>query len=150
MIQKIELIHPLKNRWSIRWNLADTEDGFTCESKEFIGKPSPELIKKTILDWHNAEIDRKILSGHTWRGKPVWLSSENQFNYKASFDLAVQTDGESLPVKCKFGDDDNPDYHIFQDLDEFREFYRSIVDYIQSTVESGWSAKDSINWSDYD
>jgi hypothetical protein len=39
---------------------------------------------------------------------PVWLSTENQFNYKAAFDLATQTGGKSLPVTFKFGSTNNP------------------------------------------
>ena len=39
---------------------------------------------------------------------PVWLSSENQFNYKAAYDLAVQTGGATLPVTFKFGTDEVP------------------------------------------
>ena len=41
----------------------------------------------------NDERDEKIVSGFVWRDMQVWLSSENQFNYKAAYDLAVQTKG---------------------------------------------------------
>ena len=28
----------------------------------------------------------------------IWLSSENQFNYKVAYDLALQTNGANLPI----------------------------------------------------
>lgn len=28
----------------------------------------------------------------------MWLSQENQYDYKAAYDLAFQTDGKTLPV----------------------------------------------------
>jgi hypothetical protein len=54
---------------------------------------------------------------------PVWLSSENQFNYKAAYDLAVQTGGATLPVTFKFGTDEVPQYREFVTLEELTDFY---------------------------
>ena len=56
---------------------------------------------------------------------PVWLSTENQYNYKAAYDLAVQTGGETLPVTFKFGSDEQPEYHTFEKLDESEGLLRS-------------------------
>ena len=85
----------------------------TWTYEQFLQPVSLEYIKNIILDWYNKEIDNKILSGFVWNDMPVWLSSENQFNYKAAYDLAVQTNGASLPVTFKFGTTDNPIYHTF-------------------------------------
>ncbi len=41
-------------------------------------------IRSTVITWHNRETDKDILSGFTYENVPVWLSSENQFNYKAA------------------------------------------------------------------
>lgn len=89
------------------------------------------------------------MSGFVWRNMPVWLSSENQFNYKAAYDLAVQTGGASLPVRFKFGTDDNPQYHTFTDLQEMADFYTSAMAYVNTTLNAGWEEKDSIDWSVY-
>lgn len=52
-----------------------------------------EEIKEAILADINTQTDEKILTGFVWNDKPVWLSSENQFNFKAAYDLAIQTQG---------------------------------------------------------
>lgn len=97
----------------------------------------------------NEDIDMKILSGFEWNGMAVWLSSENQFNYKAAYDLAVQTGGANLPVMFKFGTTENPVYHTFESVDELTQFYVSAMSYINMTLNEGWRMKDSINWDAY-
>ena len=84
-----------------------------------------------------------------WKGRQVWLSQENQFNYKAAYDLAVQTDGENLPVTFKFGNDERPFYYEFKTKSELEEFYLSMQKFINEQIAIGWAKKDSINWDDY-
>lgn len=116
----------------------------------FSEKPTLAQVKSIIISQINSDIDGKILSGFVWRGMPVWLSSENQFNYKAAYDLAVQTGGASLPVRFKFGTDDEPQYHTFSDLQEFADFYTSAMAFVNGTLNDGWAEKDAIDWSVYD
>lgn len=112
-------------------------------------KPSLTYIQNLILGWHNKQIDEKILSGFKWNDMPVWLSSENQFNYKAAYDLAVQTGGANLPVTFKFGSTDEPVYHTFATLEELNSFYLSAMKYINDTLAEGWKEKDAIDWNAY-
>ena len=42
----------------------------------------------------------------TWNDIPVWLSTENQLNFKSVYDMAVQAAGASLPVEFKLGEQD--------------------------------------------
>ena len=114
------------------------------------GKPSIEQVKGIILDTMNKEIDQKILSGMVWKEMPVWLSSENQFNYKAAYDLAVMSQGQSLPVVFKFGTTENPVYYSFGTLEDISEFYISAMAHINRTLEEGWKKKDTIDWSVYE
>lgn len=95
----------------------------TWMSEMFHYRPSINDIRNVILKYYNDRIDTKILKGFSWNGIPVWLSSENQFNYKAAYDLAIQTQGASLPVTFKFGTDEQPVYHTFTDINEFTSFY---------------------------
>ena len=83
------------------------------------------------------------MSGFEYEGNLVWLSSENQFNYKAAYDLAVQTDGATLPVKFKFGTDEQPVYRIFDSMADLTEFYTSAMRFIQNTLDAGWQRKDT-------
>ena len=89
-IKLIECVSPARNRWRIRWDVQEREDGSASYMEEgFVGRPHMDTIKSVITDWCNEQIDREILSGFLYEGMPVWLSSENQFNYK---DQSVMTD----------------------------------------------------------
>jgi hypothetical protein len=79
----------------------------------------------------------------------VWLSSENQFNYKAAYDLAIQTNGANLPIKFKFGSTEDPIYYTFESIGDLQDFYISAMNFINTTLNEGWNKKDSINWEDY-
>lgn len=79
----------------------------------------------------------------------MWLSSENQFNYKAAYDLAVQTNGANLPQVFKFGSTENPEYYKFETVEELTDFYTKATTYINQCLAVGWAKKDNINWDDY-
>ena len=114
------------------------------------GKPTLEQIKNIVLNAINKEVDNKILSGFVWKDMSIWLSTENQFNYKAAYDLAVMSQGKTLPVMFKFGTTDNPVYYTFETLEDISDFYISAMDYINTVLSEGWKQKDSIDWSVYE
>ena len=139
-------------------NLAEVihnEDGTTtemCTWKEhlFANVPSINQLKRFVLDAINKDVDDAILSGFTWRDYSVWLSSENQFNYKAAYDLAIQTGGANLPVVFKFGTAKNPVYHKFDNVEDLSDFYIKAAKHINEQLAIGWAKKDSIDWSVYE
>ncbi len=146
----IECVSPRKNKWKVRWNITEKEDGSSdWYEQDYDHKPTLEEIRDTIVKFHNGQVDAKILSGFSWKDMPVWLSSENQFNYKASFDLAVQTNGQNLPVRFKFGTDKDPKYYDFKTIDELSDFYTSAIKFINDTLQEGWAEKDSVDFSVY-
>lgn len=154
-IKYIECINPNKNKYRIRWDFvphydADgIEDGVEYYEHEFLYKPSLSEIKEIVLNGYNKIIDQQILEGFEWNGMPVWLSTENQFNYKAAYDLAVQTQGTSLPVMFKFGTTEEPAYYTFEDMESFTDFYTKAMTYINTKLLEGWQLKDSIDWNVY-
>lgn len=113
--------------------------------QRFDHKPTLTEIEETIKITINSETDNKILSGFIWEGMPVWLSSENQFNYKMAYDLAFQSEGASLPVTFKFGTDDKPKYHTFESLSEFNDFYLAMSKHITDTIKAGWDEKEQLH-----
>lgn len=119
--------------------------------KKQVPSPTLEQLKADVIAGVDALTDEKILSGFVWEGKPVWLSQEKQFNFKAAYDLAVQTSGMSLPVKFKLGEtaDGEPVYHTFGTLEEIQSFYLDAIRYIQQCLNEGWEKKDGIDWSKY-
>lgn len=115
----------------------------------FYSKPTLEEVKTIITNFINEQTDLKILSGLRYDNQLVWLSAENQANYKAAYDLAVQTQGESLPYKVKLGTEDTPVYKEFSTLQDFKAFYLSVQRHINDTINEGWARKDAIDWSLY-
>ena len=144
------IVERIGKTYYVRWGYK-TENGETTYNQiEFPYKPTVDIIKDIILGIENSKIDKEILTGFTWNGMSVWLSSENQFNYKAAYDLAAQTNGGSLPVTFKFGDTENPVYHEFKTLDDIADFYIKAMSHVNNTLKEGWESKDSIDWSLYE
>lgn len=119
------------------------------QEKRFSYLPTFDEIKNLITDYYNCQINEEILCGFVWNGMQIWLTNENQFNYKAAYDLAVQTNGATLPVKFKFGDNSNAVYYVFTNLETLSDFYVKAIEHIKSALEKGWQKKDSINWDVY-
>lgn len=126
---------------------SDSETGYNYRQRFNGSKPSLDDVKTVVINQINANTDANILSGFVWNDMPVWLSTENQLNYKAAYDMAVQTQGASLPAKFKFGTDDNPVYHTFESLDVFEDFFTSMLKHVSDAIDAGWVEKDGIDWS---
>lgn len=143
-----------RSRLIISYECQPLEDGVHATWYEiyFYKKPYPvvtfEMVKEAIIADINAQTDEKILKGFVWNDKPVWLSSENQFNFKAAYDLAVQTDGANLPVKFKLGETEKGKsiYYTFDNTELLMDFYTKAVGFINSCLNEGWDRKESINW----
>lgn len=139
------------NIYLICWDYKEIDEkNASWVYERVIGKRTIAWIKNLILGYYNNEVDNKILNNFSWNGMPVWLSSENQFNYKAAYDLAVQTQGKSLPVTFKFGSTEEPVYYTFTNLEELSQFYMAAINFINTTLSDGWVKKDSIDWSVYE
>lgn len=135
-----------RSKWELIYGFGtDGVSGWTWRER-FSRKPTMDEIKDIIVKQINANTDEKILSGLIWKDMPIWLSAENQFNYKAAYDLAVQTGGASLPVTFKFGTDASPIYYTFETLEDFNDFYTTSLTFIQTTLAECWREKDSVNW----
>ena len=136
-----------RNKWELIYGYGkdseDEETGYNYRQR-FNYKPTPEECIEIICNLVNSLTDEKILRGFSWRDMPVWLSSENQFNYKSAYDLAVQTGGETLPERFKFGTDGKPLYYTFDNIDDFSDFYMSLSKYVRSVLDAGWDEKDNV------
>ena len=119
------------------------------------GKRTEAAMRKLIADWYDPETDAKILNGMVWTSLsgeeiPVYLSTENQFNFKSAYDLAVQKNGATLPVTFKMGEKNGvPVYHTFETMEEADDFYTKAVAFINQTLAEGWAKKDNFDWSLY-
>lgn len=121
------------------------EDGIGYDYRHTFDHIPTTMEVLTVITNHVNELtDQKILSGYQWNGMNVWLSSENQFNFKAAYDVAVQTGGMTLPVKFKLGETDGePNYYVFEDMATFTDFYTKALAYIIEILNTGWIEKDA-------
>lgn len=146
----LECTNPVKDKWRVRWDVLEKENGTADYMEEvFCHRPADEEIRSTVMSWYNTQTDAAILSGFNYESMPVWLSQENQFNYKSAYDLAVQTGGGTLPVTFKFGTDTEPHYHTFETLEELTDFYTKAMRHIQNTLANGWKKKDAFDLEEY-
>lgn len=127
----------------------DGKERGTWMSHTFSGLVWPQMIKDFIIEYINKQVTSNIQSKFIWNDKRVWLSLENQMNYKNIYDLAIQTGGQNLPVKVKLGTVENPVYHTFTEVEDIYDFYLKMTKHIEEQLNIGWSKKDSINWEDY-
>ncbi len=148
-VAPIECINPRKNKWRVRWDIEEKDGAASYEEAEFDHRPQMDEVLEVLRNWYNAKTEGLIRTGFVWEKIPVWLSVENQVNYKAAFDLAVQTEGANLPVVFKFGTDEKPVYRTFATTDDLRDFYTAMVSYIQTTLEAGWKEKEAIDVGKY-
>ena len=151
----VECINPYTNKWIVLWDtkkeITERGEEITSHMSEvFNHKPTIEEIKNTILSWYNSVIENSITSSYVWQDIPVWISKENQLNFKIHYDLEMQSNGESLPIIFKLGTMDNPVYYEFKSLDELSSFYTGAIRHIQTVLSKGWEWKDSIDWSIYE
>lgn len=148
-VMLIECTNSVRGLWRIRWDVQVEEDSASYMEEEFNHKPNIDEIKTLILDWYNKKINEHILSGFKYSDMSVWLSSENQFNYKAAHDLAIQTGGASLPVTFKFGTSEEPVYQTFMSEKDISDFYIQVIKFVNETLVEGWKSKDAVDWEDY-
>lgn len=124
---------------------SETEENGYHWRKNYDHEPSETELRKDISELVNSIVDENILNGMRWKGQSVYLSTENQMNFKAAYDLAVQSQGEILPIRFKLGEDTDGEaiYHTFEAMDDFTDFYTSCVMYVQKCINEGWEEKDS-------
>ena len=117
-----------------------------CWRRDYDHRPTAEELRRDVTELVNGLVDERILCGMTYKDMEVWLSTENQLNYKAAHDLAVQTEGKTLPVTFKFGTEEDPQYHTFETVEELEDFHVAMVKHIQAALAEGWAEKDNKDW----
>lgn len=130
--------------------------------KNAISQLTLKDVKDAIDDDIDARTDAAILCGYDWTVKhgddagkevKVWLSKENQNNFKAKHDAAlVYPNLVRFPMTYKISEDTekNAIYEVFENIEELATFYLGGIDYIQSCYEAGWAEKGGIDWQPYE
>lgn len=144
------LIQIGKNNWLLVFGFYQEAEGVTfCYRKNYNNKPTIAELKTDIEGLINKVTDEAILNGFTWNDMPVYLSTENQMNFKAVYDLAVQNQSNILPIKFKLGEneDNEPIYYVFSEIGEFTDFYLKAVSFINKCLTEGWTEKDAVDYN---
>jgi hypothetical protein len=134
-----ELYAPIRkdyNRILVNYEYKDEPDGVNGTWYEivFYTKQTPylniQMVKDAIIKDINSQTDEKILDGYEWTilhgddaGKTVkvWLSAENQNNFKAFHDAVKDYPNlEAFPVTYKLAEDEEgkPVYETFESATE--------------------------------
>lgn len=141
--RKDQLVQIGHKNWLLIFGFCNDEElgGYNWR-KNYDHKPTVREIKQDISDLINADTSRKILTGMTWNGIPLWLSQENQRNISDAVRAAT------LPVRLKLGEDEegNPIYHTFEDSGELTELYKAVWEHIRSSLDYGWREKDAVDY----
>lgn len=144
----VECFNPIKGIYKIRFCKREEKDGAVSFMEEtFIGKPTDDEIRSVIMGYYNTLCDDEILNGFVYDGNIVWLTLENQLNYKIALDLASQENFKT--VKFKIGTLEEPVYVTFESYEELNNFVKDIHTYISQTLQKYWQIKDAINWELY-
>ena len=57
---RIECVNPVKNKWRIRWDYQQRQDGTTdFMEAEFTHKPSVQEVRALVIQWYNDDTDRR-------------------------------------------------------------------------------------------
>ncbi len=150
-IPSIQFINPVHNRWLVSWrkDINDTNDNVIFMAEVFNHKPNIEEIREVIEAYYNQEVQEKIKQGFKWKDYNVWLSLENQINYKSIYDL-IENKTLEKPPTIKVYKELKSAYYQFNSLQEFKDFYSEISMFIKNTLEEYWLIKDDINYSEYE
>lgn len=130
-----------------------------------VSKLTLQQIKDAIDKDIDEQTDEKILNSYQWEvlnGEDeglvvnVWLSKENQSNFKAKHDVAKEYPNlVTWPMKYKVSEIEEdgkkrPVYEYFQNIEELVQFYIGGLNYIEECYNAGWVRKDSIDLDPYE
>ena len=140
----------LKNGRFVKTNELVDSDECSYKYMIFESLPNVKTIKNALEEYINNNVVKKITNDFMFDEKKIHLTKENQMNYKAAYDLAVQTNGANLPYKIKTSDKNgNTQYIVFNTVDELSMFYVAMNAHINRCIEEGWRKKDAIDYSIY-
>lgn len=135
----------------------DGESGFDYRHT-FSHKPTKNELMQVINDHIDSITDERILWGYPWtvqhgpdagKNVKVWLSKENQSNFKAKHDAAlVYPDKVKFPMTYKISEDDDKKaiYEVFESIEELATFYLGGLAYIEECYNAGWAEKDAVDY----
>lgn len=142
------LVQTGKSEWMLMWGVTESDGECYGWRKTYDHKPGEDEVRADLCALINEQTEEKILHGLVYEGVTIWLSKENQMNFKAAHDLAVQTEGETLPVTLKAGEDENGTAIVmdFKTQTAIHLFWVECYKHIQKCLEDGWNMKAQVDY----
>lgn len=119
-----------------------------CWRRDYDHEPTDEELQEDLHEVINMDVQNAILSGFSYRGRMVWLSSENQRNIAFAYALAKGGDLDE-PFTLKLGTDDDYEFYTFADASEVVSFAKSVQRHIEGCIAKGRVDKCAINLQTY-
>ncbi len=141
-VAPIECLNPRRDIWRVRLNITATENGAEWMEQDFDHRPTADEITELYASMVDDEVQREIVTGFIYNGNPVWLSTENQMNFRSA---------PTVPVRFKLGEDGEgcPVYHTFTTQKELTAFNKAVADHIAACLNDGWTRKDAFDVEPY-
>ena len=140
--EPIVCLNPVKGLWRVRLAITETENGAEWMEHDFDHRPTADEVRSLFVELVNERVQQSILTGMTYEGQPVWLSEENQLNFRSA---------PTVPVRFKLGEnpDGTPVYHTFTTQKELTAFNKAVADHIAACLNEGWNEKDAFDVEPY-
>ena len=62
-VSLMECTNPVKDKWRIRWDVQEKENGSASYMEEEFGhKPTDEEIRTLVMSWYNSQTDSPIMA----------------------------------------------------------------------------------------
>ena len=141
-VEPIVCLNPVKGIWRVRLAITETETGAEWYEHDFSHRPTADEVRSLFVQMVNEKVQQSILTGMTYEGMPVWLSEENQLNFRST---------PTVPVRFKLGEnpDGTPVYHTFNTQKELTAFNKAVADHIATCLNEGWTEKDAFDVEPY-
>ena len=150
---KLNEYKPIKfinNKYVISWGLEKVNDD-SYKWKYFVSnnKISKNEIKDIINAYVNSEVKKSIENKFEWNSMHIYLSLENQIDYKLLFDVTMLQNGKNLPETIKFKVNGENIFYEIESIEEFKDFIIKMNNHIRTCIKIGNNIKESINYVDY-
>jgi hypothetical protein len=137
-------------KYIVSWGLINVGgDNYQWNYKIFNSKPSINVIKDTINSSINQNTKQYIENNFKWNGMSIYLSIENQIDYKLLLDTTILLEGTNLPEEVKFKVNGENIYYSFETIDDMKDFIIAMNNHIRRYIAEGNKAKDEVNYDEY-
>ena len=146
----IKCTNHISNKWIISFDIVKyDEETYTYKQFKFSHKPTIEEVKEVITQYYNEKANNEIINGFKWNDMNIWLSLENQINYKAIYDLININENLVFPLHLKFHKNGEDIIYTFETKDEYLDFYSNQIIYVKDILQTYWDVKSNIDYNNY-